>query len=560
MADVGRWLRTLAPLPKRMFAARAVNEARKRAWRPILPMVVQRWRRLGAARLDRVDTDALQRLGQVLDRAQAPDSQALRAGRMVLAGRDAGTFPPRWPLVDCSPLQVYEAHYLDWLDALVAAGSEHVELAAAALDGWQSHAGNTAVCWEPYPRARRVLACLRAAARLSNAQSPLRTAILTVAAAAAADLRWLVEHHLDGNHLLVDRLALAASEAVFGDPTGALATCTAEFARQLDVDGGHVEASPMYHARLLEDALVVVALWDDKAAALDNLCARATRWLRAVSHLDGTLPAFGDTDPGTLADLPLVRQLMSDESADRSVLASLNGASTWVQRRGDTHVVCHIADPVWPAQPGHAHDDSLSIALAHCGRTVIADAGLSGYEGDPNRAHNRSAAAHSTVEIPGFAGLELWATFRVGARGVVTVRRRGEQDGWRVCVAEHVWPDGRHTHRRLVAIDAAGNVAIADAVRSDRPAIGRLRLHESIRPEPIDGGMRLCWGDANRTTPVHVMTAARLAVHVDRRFPRLGVPAPCAVLSYPVTAEPVWLMLSARRTNEGQVFPFSLFD
>lgn len=560
MADVARLLRTLAPLPKHMLAARLVNEARKRAWRPVLPRLVRRWRQRGEALAARADDDAMRRLGRLLSAADRPDSQGLCDGRFVLAGRDAGVFPPRWPLAGCSPLQVYEAHYLDWLDALIAAGPEHFAVAQSALSQWQHHAATAPVCWEPYPRARRVLACLRAASRLPPEQLAFRAEILAAAAAAAVDLQWLLEHHLDGNHLLVDRLALAASAAVWGQPTGALQRCAAEFARQLDADGGHVEGSPMYHARLLEDALVVRALAGDEAAVLGGSCDRALRWLAAIRHPDGTLPCFGDTDPGTLTELSVVRHALAEPAWNRPNGRFLDGVATWACERADTHVVLHTAVPVWSVQAGHAHDDSLAIGLAVGGHTVIADAGLSGYEGDPDRPWNRSAAAHSTVEIPGFPALELWGAFRVGARGKVAVRWRGEVDGWRVCAAEHTWPDGQHAHRRLVAIDGDGTVVIADAVTGGSPAVGRLRLHEDVSVESVAGGVALRCGqqtgaDASETAPAgsvrNVLSAAALSVTRDRRFPRLGVRAECWVLSYRVGSEPVWLAVTPARDWDG---------
>jgi hypothetical protein len=390
----------------------------------------------------------------------------LLSGRFVLGGRDVAAFPPpRWHSKDLRPLELYEVTYLQWLDAWVAAllqqaNRQDLQAAASALADWQAESIAVPAAWEPYPRARRVLACLTCSARLQVAGDPLpafRLALLAEAAAARAALRWLLEYHLDGNHLLVDRLALAAAALVFGEAhggaTSALAAAKSECTRQFAPDGSHVEGSPMYHALLLEDMLLVDAL---QPGLLGEVVPLALGWLAAIVHPDGLVPAFGDTAPTVLAGLSLVptrlRTTVSGHPQPRH--------SVWCQRTADSLVVVHTA-PDFAPQPGHSHDDHFSVEWSAIGVRRLADVGLAGYEGDPRRPWNRSCAAHSTVSVAGRPGLEAWSAFRVGDRGVVTTWDSGQEAGWHWFAGRFVFPagpTGELWHDRVVLSQSAALV------------------------------------------------------------------------------------------------------
>jgi hypothetical protein len=425
----GRMWRTLAPLPFQQHAFRAGTELRRHLWRPLL--------RYGVAWVDRqavppVDTAALAALGAVVRSAGLPrrpvvSSDACALGGTAFAGL-ASLVPclPKW-----SPLAVYEAHYLEWLQTALTTEGLRDE-AVAAWQAWRS-ASRTQLqhavwrkAWEPYPRARRVLACLRAAS-VEAAGSALQQDLLAEAYSAAYGLSWLAERHLDGNHLLADRVAEAAASAAWGGPAGVRERARCEAERQFAADGGHVEGSPMYHAVCLEDLLTVVPLLPAaEARTWQPLLARATQWLARLRHPDGSLPAFGDTDADALQGLPLATAALADRGDWPGPPAmAAEELSAWVAGNRLDRVVVHTAAVVWPNQPGHAHDDALSLEVSLGGVRWLADAGLGGYDGDPHRALCRSRASHSTVDVAGRPAMELWGAFRVGARGLVRDIERG---------------------------------------------------------------------------------------------------------------------------------------
>lgn len=554
-AVLPRLWRTLQPLPWQLHGFRVVNDLRKRAWLPVLPALVALWQARGrdAARLVRLD--ALAALGARLDSCAAPGARDLQAGRLVLAGRTLPFPPPDWRLPGARPLEVYQVHYLDWTDALAAAvaqdgGEDLLPMFSAVLASWRAAAPGVAKAWEPYPRARRVLACLRAAARLQamtrhgrdglrDAHLTLRDGLLAIAGTAACDLAPLLERHLGGNHLLVDRIALAAAEAAWGRGERDQLAAVREADAQFPHDGAHVEASPMYHALLCDDLLVLRGLMatpSPVSARLDVVLDRALGWLAAVRHPDGRLPGFGDSDPDTLDRLPLVRTALASA---RPVSAPDPRHSVWTARQGGHFAVVHTAPPAWSAQPGHAHADHLAVEWSCADVRVLADAGLAGYEGDPHREWNRSAASHSTLEVPGAPSIELWASFRVGARGHVQAIAQGHEDGWDWLTAAHVWPDGSLRHERLVAQHRHGRLILADRLFARQPpaiGVGRLLLAPGVTWTA--GGVL-----QSPRSALPIAASCQLEYGSGWRFRHGQAAAEGPELRYPVGAEPVWILL-----------------
>lgn len=534
MTRADRWWRTLAPLPVPMHGHRVLHELRRRVQGPLLPQWVARCQHLGHARAAGVRRGALQGLATALDEAPQP---ALPPGELDLAGLRAALPLIDWRLPTATPLQVYTAHYLEWTEPLAAgaaaqAHGPHGGWLSASLAAWSAQAPLAVKAWEPYVRARRVLAGLRAAARLVD--QPVQPTLLAIAAAAAVDLDLLLEQHLRGNHLLADLLGLAAAEAAFGGDGRAARALQAEWDRQSVPDGAHGEMSAMYHAQLAEDLLTVVAL-GDVTGALAQRAQRAVGWLAAVRHPDGRVPGFGDSDPDAVDAMPLLRLAL--RSAPAGVTDPVRSA--WTARQSGGHfAVVHTAPVACTEQPGHAHDDALAVEWSHGGVRVVAEAGLGGYEGDPLRATNRSAASHSTVQVPNRPGVELWGAFRLGARGKVEAVRAGSTAGWQWVSAEFSWPDGRLRHRRLVALGPAGQLALCDSLLGADAALPGAIARLIAAP-----GVTLDSSGARLPDGRRLALTATVAVQVAEgvRFSQRVAKGPGPEWRYSVGPTPVWL-------------------
>ena len=247
-----------------------------------------------------------------------------------------------------------------------------------------------------------------------------------------------LEFHLMGNHLLENAITLCwAGPSFAGERANAwtvqgLNVLRQQVVQQVLADGVHDERSPMYQALLTEAPLRLAEVAEQSAPA---------RRARLVS---------------------------SHASAGRAMLQSLgrmvhpDGDYALAERRGARHrtVARGTAAPVWPAgradgparrldarnaqaiaatttapvstlmfdngpigpdhQPGHGHADTLSFELSHRSRRLVTDTGVMTYAGGRVRQHDRSTAAHNTIEIDGRDQCELWGSFRCARRPSVS--------------------------------------------------------------------------------------------------------------------------------------------
>jgi hypothetical protein len=130
-------------------------------------------------------------------------------------------------------------------------------------------------------------------------------------------------------------------------------------------------------------------------------------------------------------------------------------------------------------QPGHGHADTLSFELSHRGRRLITDTGVMTYAGGGVRQHDRSTAAHNTIEIDGRDQCELWGSFRCARRpshhdgstentrdgGVLTGQYRGPSRGVRSV-----------SHSRRISISSR-LMSMSDLVEAAGRRRATMRLH-----------------------------------------------------------------------------------
>ncbi len=261
------------------------------------------------------------------------------------------------------------------------------------------------------------------------ARVPSARALFASIEAQAECLADTLEHHLRGNHLLESAITLKLLSACFRGPAVARwerraeAVLDAELAEQFLLDGGHIERSPMYHARLAARAARPAerpaggrrdAGADRAATARDpalRLGACATRTVRSRSSATA---AFGIA-PEPAAILDYARRLGLDVPAFASGSFPETGYHVW-RAGGDALIV--DAGPIGPDYlPAHGHGDIFSFELSLDGQRVVVDGGTSSYEAGAERDWARSTRAHNTVEIAGADQAEFFGAFRVGRRG-----------------------------------------------------------------------------------------------------------------------------------------------
>jgi uncharacterized heparinase superfamily protein len=362
---------------------------------------------------------------------------AWRNGRVELLGLSQPV-PVTWQEAAQSPLFAYHLHYHDALaDAAWAAhnasdralGDAVAAGAHAWIDSW-SAGGSPA--WDPYPIAVRAVNWLR---MLAWDALDLRENATHISLARQIDvLERDIEWDLQANHLLRNTWALAIVPGCFEDAWAKRMSARGRklFWRclldQVDDDGVHEERSPMYQARILRDALEVVAVSDAlevavpaSARARIQAMARALLWMR---HDDGSLRLINDSagDHGVDVARVLDAALGAEVSAHAPAGVWAPPQARFVAARADARSSSLFVDLGVPSpahQPAHSHAGALSFEYEVLGRRVIVDGGCSGYDGDPWREYFRGTPAHSTVAIDGRNQSELWATFRVARRARV---------------------------------------------------------------------------------------------------------------------------------------------
>ncbi|HSE32385.1 MAG TPA: alginate lyase family protein [Pyrinomonadaceae bacterium] len=149
-----------------------------------------------------------------------------------------------------------------------------------------------------------------------------------------------------------------------------------------DSDGGQV--TPMRH-RAANDHAYLLSLG---AVAFNDSSLK----LKGVDHPDELLWLFGEEGLSAFESL--------SESMEMPRSISFPDAGVHILRHEDLYLSLNTSDAGINGRGSHGHNDALSIEVAACGRTFIADPGTFVYTGDLLSRHKfRSTAFHSTVEV-----------------------------------------------------------------------------------------------------------------------------------------------------------------
>jgi uncharacterized heparinase superfamily protein len=337
-----------------------------------------------------------------------------------------------WQPADMAKLWTYHLHYFDDLNARDAQArvAWHEDL----LVRWATeNPPGQGDGWEPYPMSRRIVNCVKWAARGNVLLADLQASL-------AVQARWLtqrLEYHILGNHLLTNAKALVHAGLYFDGAEArrwynrGLKILECELQEQVLPDGGHFELSTMYHAGILEDLLDLVNLlraYDRQPPATWFAdIARMRHWLRVMSHPDGGISFFNDAAFGvtpTFAQLEdyALRLGLPATAVDSTKIVVLEASGYVSVRAGSAYLLCDCATVGPDHLPAHAHADTLSFELSVAGQRVFVNSGTSQYGSDAERQRQRGTAAHNTVVVDGQNSSEVWAGFRVARRARIVHR------------------------------------------------------------------------------------------------------------------------------------------
>ena len=302
-------------------------------------------------------------------------------------------------------------------------------------------------------------------------------------------LCWLQAHPEDchgGNHWLENLIALALGGLQFDGPKAtrmhrrAMCLLQRELKQQVLSDGGHEERSASYHLlmlhRLVELAQALQSTTRDEHPWLMEAIEAMAHWAELIRLETGAAPRFNDSSADAAPPLDAVLAF------SKAVLPQL---STRVDHPRVHADVTDLPDTGWTLlRPGHGwelmfkcgvpcpnhlpphvHSDQLSFELCRHGRWLLSEAGTSIYGNGPERAYERSGAAHNVLQLgletaPGairwIEPVDVWGGFRAGRKAQPRDRTCG-QTATGTCFAagshngfDHI---GTSHHRRVSLSD-----------------------------------------------------------------------------------------------------------
>lgn len=297
----------------------------------------------------------------------------------------------------------------------------------------------------------------------------------------------------------------------------AVRTLIAESEAQVCGDGVHFEQSTCYHRYSVDTYLHFLLLAERNGIEIPehvrDRMRQMVEFLLSIRQSDGTIPAIGDDDGGTL--LPLTDRSTADSRGMFAVAAAIfnrrdfvwasdgltpevfwlmgpdggcifdrispappaNDASRVfpsggyaVMRSGwdpESHQAIVDIGPIGcPVSGAHGHADLLSIQCSIFGEPCLVDAGTCSYTGEPQwRDFFRSTAAHSTVMVDGVSQAEPEGPFGWRRQPRVRLREWHSTPEFDFLDAEH---DGYLTledpvvHRRRVIFVKPGYWILVD--------------------------------------------------------------------------------------------------
>lgn len=447
-------------------------------------------------------------------------------------------FPQAWSDESLSALWLYNLHYFDDLNAVDSElrRDSHADLLAR----WISDNPSTrSVGWDSYPTSLRLVNWIK----WQLAGGAGDAAFLDSLVMQASWLSRRIEYHLQANHLWANGKALLFAATFFeGELAGSWRKQSEQLLReqlreQILDDGGHFERSPMYHAIILEDLLDIIQLSSIYPKVLRQDLVSECKlkvhsmfiWLSALTHPDGGLSFFNDSTNGVASKLEVLKihakaiGMYLEESDTRAL--SMFADSGYV-RVENTNVVllCDVGELGPDFQPGHGHADTLSCEVSLFGERFIVNSGIDRYELDEARLHQRSTAAHSTVEVDGESSSEVWGGFRVARRArPVGLKVRENSDRVTVSCAHdgYLRLPGNVAHTREWVVEDK-HIFVKDSLAGSwYKAVSRFYLHPSV--EVISASTTSC-ELRHRQNVVHVnLTGGELSVQANTYHSGFGI-------------------------------------
>ena len=284
---------------------------------------------------------------------------------------------------------------------------------------------------EPYPVSIRIVSLF-----LFHQNHPIKCEL--VLRALLLQINYLennLEYHLLANHLLENIFALFIA-GHFMNNSSLIKKSTRLLLRELNEqtldDGAHYESTPMYHIAILSKLLLCVDISRQAGFLeqidlkyLENQASLMFSWLYSYSFPDGSYALFNDSALGIYCGTNELKNYIKFLKLPyKKVKLNQSGFTKLVSNKTEIIIKTGNISPSY--QPGHIHSDMLSYCVWHNGCKVIIDPGVSTYEDNSSRRHDKSTINHNTISINHENQSDLWSSFRVGHRSKCKILKHDE--------------------------------------------------------------------------------------------------------------------------------------
>lgn len=430
-------------------------------------------------------------IGAVADTGPDPwPGNAGRGGGMIqgefaLAGQTIVKPAPFWSPPGAGEAWLAELHGFAWMRDLRAVGGDAGRRAARDLVGhWiERNQRWSPLAWRPDILGQRLAAWIGQFDFYgATADAAFRSRFLASAGAQACHLARVLPGGLAGSALLVALKGLIYAGLALPNGAAWLARgrdmLDRELARQLLLDGGHVERSPAVHLAVLRHLIDLRTAFNatnkppprSLLGAIDGMAPM----LRLYQHGDGGLALFNDSNEseGWQVDMVLSR-------ADGKTRGLTQGPQSGFHRlvANRTAVIVECGAPPPPGLDAHAHAGTLAFEMSIGRERLIVNCGA--HPGDPAwRQAQRATAAHSTLTVDDTNSATLLPEGGIARGPAIVTCRREETDG-------NAWLDMSHdgyeapfglVHRRRLYLAAGG-----EELRGEDRLVGRGGKRFAIR-------------------------------------------------------------------------------
>ena len=319
-------------------------------------------------------------------------------------------------------LKKYHLHYFDFLENCNKESGQKI------INKWidENPPSTKNDGWEPYPLSLRIVNWIFFLSRFGiNPDRKTKNSLYLQG-------KWLYhqrELHLQANHFLKNIVALLFWGYCFSDKK-MIAWARRNLKQQLDeqfTDSGyHYEFVPTYHVLSINDILDCYNLIKNNIIVFDNKLKQEVQKVlyRGLASLDqlsinGQWIPVADVNyqdcPGKEQTLNYAEKIAIEEDKFDKIQHKYFPAI-----RTNKVKIMIVNTPFSPAyNPGHSHQDKLSVMLWYANKPVLIDPGNYTYEDNQMRYYTRSVNAHNTIKIDNLEQAETWSSFRLGYRGKV---------------------------------------------------------------------------------------------------------------------------------------------